>query len=283
MDEHRGHPFDRSGLEPHEREALERLDRLRPPPPSAEARSRTRNVFVEGEADGAGETPRRAPGAPPPRRHAWIAAAAGVAAVVALLVYGYLPDDSWSVGGVKGPPEAEREAETFEVVEGRALEAGSFHVQEETELEIHLDDLILRTLGETRFELPPPPGRWLGRARTLELTEGEIYGSSGEQPLDFELELRTPEATARLVGTTFAVFRTEEATCFCLYRGGLEIHAIGRDETIELPVGKRIFVYKDGREPSIEPLDQGETMKLRMIDDVAREPAPSPPEDGGGS
>ena len=40
-------------------------------------------------------------------------------------------------------------------------------------------------------------------------------------------------------------------------------------ETFQLPVGNRVFIYKDGRPPEFGPLDAGETMKLQMIDDSA--------------
>jgi ferric-dicitrate binding protein FerR (iron transport regulator) len=99
---------------------------------------------------------------------------------------------------------------------------------------------------------------------------GEIFGSSGEGGLDFTLQLVTPEATALLRGTTFAVFRTGDATCFCLFRGSLEIRAVGSDEILDIEEGQRIFIYRDGREASVEPLDAREIMKLQMIDDAAR-------------
>ena len=73
------------------------------------------------------------------------------------------------------------------------------------------------------------------------------------------------------MGTTFAVFRLDDATCFCLFEGELCIGtADGRP--VDLPEGKRVFIYADGRAPSVEDLPAEETMKLQMIYDATHAP-----------
>lgn len=238
-----------------DREALEAL-RAVPTHPSSAARARAREAFVRA--------PRRR------RRRPWLAAAAAVAAMLVLWT-GTRPDGPWIVRAVDGPPVITRHGVDLDLDVGERFVAGAITTGDSTEIEIERGALHLRVRPGTDARIPAPPGRWFSRERSITVTRGEVFGSSGTAGPGFPLVLRTPEATARLTGTTFAVFRTDDATCFCLYRGGLEVTPHG-SAPIELPVGRRIFVYDDGRPPSIEPLDAGETMKLRMIDDAARRP-----------
>lgn len=237
--------------------------------PSDAARERARAAFLEapGEQDGA---PRRAPA---PRRRRWMAtvAAAAMIAVLAVLWFGSTPSETWRVLGVSGPMQVTLDGTAVELPTGTLLDGGSFVVGDSTEVELGWGKLRLRLRPGTEVTVPAAPGRWFGRRRVLHLTAGEAYGSSGLAGVGFDLRLQTPEAEARLLGTTFAVFRTGDATCFCLYRGGLEVTPRG-SESFELPVQRRVYIYDDGRPPSIEELDAGETMKLRMVDDAALAP-----------
>ena len=285
---------EREDLRPEDRQALEHLDALRAasmPRASDAARARARAAFVEGAVDrpsASVATPSRAdaPSGPestrpvPPRSVvptprgnpvAAIAVAACLLAMLGLSWYGATPERPWRVHGIDGPAQLRLDGRAIDLAVGDALFSGQCVVGDSTEIELVWGDLHLRLRPGTKLRLPAPPGRWFARKRTLELTAGEAYGSSGAGGPGFDLRLRTPEAHARLLGTTFAVFRLEDATCFCLYRGGLEVTPRG-GEPFELPVERRVFVYDDGRPPSIEPLDAGERMKLRMVDDAATAP-----------
>lgn len=222
--------------------------------PSDVARARARSAFV----------------APTSRRAGIAPQLYAAAAVLVLFVVGFgsLPTTEWTLSNVDGPSDASRGLAPLALEVGEDFTAGRLTTGPETEIELARGPLLLRVRPGTDALIPTPPGRWFGRTRTIDVTRGEVFGSSGDAGPGFELVLRTPEATARLTGTTFAVFRTDEATCFCLYRGGIDVTP--RDgSTLSLPVGHRVFVYDDGRPPRIEPLDAGETMKLRMIDDAA--------------
>jgi ferric-dicitrate binding protein FerR (iron transport regulator) len=128
----------------------------------------------------------------------------------------------------------------------------------------------------TALELPRPPGRWFGRDRELTLTAGEIYGTSGGRTLDFDLTFATGELQAQLTGTTFAVFRTDTASCVCLWEGGIAVTPlVGPAETIDLEVKRRVWVFKDGRAPAILPLSDMEVMKLQMIHEAGLAEAPT--------
>ena len=83
-------------------------------------------------------------------------------------------------------------------------------------------------------------------------------------PLGYRIRLETPEASATLTGTTFAVFRTEDATCFCLWDGELAIRTAQGDD-VTLPAGRRVFVYADGRDPEEQALTDMERGKLSMM------------------
>jgi ferric-dicitrate binding protein FerR (iron transport regulator) len=192
-------------------------------------------------------------------------------AALAVLWFGSTPSETWRVLGVSGPMQVTLDGDEVDLPAGTLLDGGSFVVGDSTEVELEWGALRLRLRPGTEVTVPAPPGRWFGRKRALHLTAGEAYGSSGLAGVGFDLRLQTPEAEARLLGTTFAVFRTADATCFCLYRGGLEVTPRG-GESFELPVQRRVYIYDDGRAPSIEALDAGETMKLRMVDDAALAP-----------
>jgi len=117
-------------------------------------------------------------------------------------------------------------------------------------------------------QLPRGPGRWLNRSMSLEVEAGEVFGTTGGELPGYQVVLATPEAEATLTGTTFAAFRTEEHSCFCLYEGGLRVEIEGDGVTEHMDEGRRIFIYRDGREHSLEPLSDMEIMKLQMIRDA---------------
>jgi ferric-dicitrate binding protein FerR (iron transport regulator) len=201
-----------------------------------------------------------------------LAAALGILAV---FLYGWQPEASWVVldtveeGGitVDGKPLAV----------GDSFTGGDIVVAAGSELELQLgEDLRVRLLSGTSLELPQGPGRWFGRSRKLELQRGEIFGTSGSGELGFDLAFVTGELSARLTGTTFAVFRTDEASCVCLWVGGIDVTALGTGEVITLEPQSRVWIYRDGRAPEVMPLSDMETMKLQMIDEAG---LANPPQD----
>ncbi len=164
-------------------------------------------------------------------------------------------------------------ADTME--SGSQLAAGLVATGPESELEVQLgDQLRFRLVPGTSLSLPKPPGRWFGRDRRLTLTAGEIYGTSGGRNLDFGLLFTTEELQASLTGTTFAVFRTDSASCVCLWQGGIAVTpVIGAATPIILQPEQRVWIYKDGRPPELKPLSDMERMKLQMIHDAGLAPA----------
>ncbi len=205
------------------------------------------------------------------RGSVWTAVAAA-AAVVALLIYGAMPNGHWIVTQAEPASAISIVGHTPEL--GQTFAGGSVQTAADCEFELTLDGIMrMRFRPDTQAEVPSTPARWFNRDRELLVEAGEVFGTT-DGPLGFSFRLRTPEATADLVGTTFAVIRNAEATCFCLYEGSIEFTPLATGQAATLPVGKRVTIYRDGRPALIEPIDGGEQMKLQMIQDAGTGIAP---------
>jgi len=196
--------------------------------------------------------------------------AAAIAALLAVMAYGSMPRADWVITAVHEPDGIVVDGETPEI--GAALRRAEIRTSQTGELEVGFEDrLRLRFVGGAQARLPKGPGRWFLTGRTIVLQQGEVFGSTGGEPLDFTLRFQTEIAMAALSGTTFAAIRLEDATCFCLYTGALEIIQSIDGERVELPAGQRVFLYDDGRPPEFAPLDQREQMKLQMMHQQGQE------------
>jgi len=254
MSEHENRP----PLDEHE---LVRLAGATPvAPASAAARERARRAFLTGLA------PRRRPD---PVAYVPLAIAAGL---LALVMWGMQPEERWTVLAATQPGATIGGAPA---APGAQFVAGVVATDEGAELDVQLGErLRVRLDRASRAELPRGPGRWLAGSRRLAVERGEIFGTTQGEPLGFPLTLVTPEAEARILGTTFAVTRTELGPCFCLYDGELEVTARGR--SLRVPEGKRVQVYVDGRAPEVVDLTDRETMKLQMIREAGLAPPSEP-------
>lgn len=272
---------------PEELRALEALASLPRPQPTVVARERARAAFL-AEAPTAGEQPAggepSGPQRPPRRSRSWLAlplaAVLGGACLLAAW-YGLQSDTEWLVTDVVAP--AGIETATPALAQGSEVQAGTLTTGAESELELQLgQELRFRMLPGSQIELPAPPGRWFARTRTLRLEKGEIYGTTGGQELSFPLQFETLEVTAQLTGTTFAVFRTAEGTCVCLWTGRVEVTPRDTGQAMSLAPETKFYVYNDGRPSEVQPIDDMERMKLSMMHDggiIPRRtsPAGSPP------
>lgn len=195
--------------------------------------------------------------------------AAAVLGAVLVGWFGFSPQEQWVVLDVVDP-EGISIPVADQLVAGLTVPAGPVATGPGSELEVQLGSrLRLRMLPGSELNLPRPPGRWFGRNRRLILNAGEFYGTSGGQQLGFDLVFATAELEARLTGTTFAVFRTPEASCVCLWQGGIVVRPlVGPDQRITLEQEQRVWVYKDGRQPELLPLSGMEQMKLQMTHDA---------------
>jgi ferric-dicitrate binding protein FerR (iron transport regulator) len=250
-----------------ERAALEALKRLPHPSASGEVREKARAAFVRGETP-PGSLSAVSPG---PRRRARrlipLAVAAAVVIALALFSYGNRSTHEWYVTDVVEPSGVRAGEAHLET--GTRLASGVVSTEEGSELEIQLgDQLRFRMLPGTAIELPKPPGRWFGRSRTIRLTDGEIYGTTGGQGLAFDLRIETSEAVAEILGTTFAVLKLDVGTCVCLWTGGVTVTPVAGGDAVRLPDEMKYYVYNDGRPGKMEPIDPMERMKLSMTHDA---------------
>ena len=185
---------------------------------SSEARQRARAAFMAGAVQDGATQAEAPPKHTEKRRSRWaamlMAAALGVLAVVFL--YGWQSPDQWVVLDAVEAGGIAVEGRTVAV--GESFGSGSVAVAAGSELELQLGhSLRVRLLAGTELELPSGPGRWFGIDRTLKLDNGEIFGTTGGQKLGFNLAFVTDELSARMTGTTFAVFRTDTTSCVCLW------------------------------------------------------------------
>lgn len=253
---------------PDAQKALTALARLPRSQASETARERARLAFQHGVAPAVGRPAVRRPS----RRWMGLLMAAALG-VLAVFIVGSMPTEEWVVLDIVNPDAVVAPSDGTLAV-GMQLAAGRVVTGPESEMEVQLgSSLRFRMMPGTALELPRPPGRWFGRSRRLPLTSGEIYGTTGGRKLGFDLAFESDELRANLVGTTFALFRTDEASCVCLWEGGIVVTPlVGSEAAITLDPQQRVWVYKDGRQPEILPLSDMERMKLQMTQDAGIAP-----------
>ncbi len=244
------------------------IDRLRAEPgetAGVEARERARLAFRQGEGRPLDLKPRLSVY----QRWGGVLAAAAILLLI-LIQYGIQPADTWRVTDVVNPDGVT--GFDSPVTTGLTLNSGTVVTGPESEIELQIgQDLQIRLIPGSVVELPSGPGRWFGKARTLRLEAGEVFGTSAGEKLGWSLTLAGREAEAELTGTTFAIFLRDDSTCFCLFEGGLRVTVLATGESLDLPVGQRVWVYEDGR-TDMGPLDDWETMKLQMSRDRGIQP-----------
>ncbi|MGH2569729.1 MAG: hypothetical protein ACRDGR_00800 [bacterium] len=195
-------------------------------------------------------------------RFAPLAAAVGL---LALVIWGLQPEDRWTVLAASGPGAT---VAHLPAAPGLAFRGGVVAAGERGAMDLQLGDrLRIRLHPGSRADLPRGPGRWFGGVRRLAVHGGEMFGTTRPGPLGFDLTLVTPEAQARVLGTTFGVTRNALGPCFCLLDGELEITTRGRD-TVDVPRQKRAQVYADGRAPQVVELTEAERANLRTVRDA---------------
>lgn len=119
--------------------------------------------------------------------------------------------------------------------------------------------------------LPANPGRWFARDVSGEVLAGEVRVNTGERFQGATLELTTPMAALRVVGTTFAVIQEPDFICVCVFEGTVEL---GREfEYMDrVPEGHRRVLYSDpDRSRLTTEIDARERMKLDMLNDQTRD------------
>lgn len=234
---------------PEEARARDALRALPRPAADPAFRARLRADFVSGRIG------QRVTLALPQRRAIWAWVLGPVVAVfVAVAVPSANHGPAWRVATIEGsgmvvvdqrPVPAQRADDLR-----RALHPGArLSTVGPVTLELVSErSLMLQIASGTDLTLPEPPPRWFGRVTRAAVTSGEIRITSGPAFRGARLTVTTPEAHVEVTGTTLAVICEPAGTCVCVLEGAVMMGPSGG--TMEpVPEGRRMFVFRDGRDP----------------------------------
>jgi ferric-dicitrate binding protein FerR (iron transport regulator) len=243
------------------------------PPPRADAtfRERLKADFTSGriaEHEPRGSRPWYARAARPA---ALAAAAALVLTLAGLLNRG----PAWEVTGSSGEGSVQVDGvpvplSDLDAIRKRTRPGAEVQVPAGGEVTITAaGTLAILLTGGTEMTVPPRAGRWLGRDAEIYVRAGEIRITTGPGFAGARLTVHTPDALARVTGTTLAVIVAPEGTCVCVLEGTAEL---GPSEASlsPVPAGMRLQLYRDGTPPLLEPIRDMERMKLDMFLEFAR-------------
>ena len=211
------------------------------------------------------------------RRLAWRLALAP-AALALLAVAAWMADrgPGWSVMAVQGEGTAMVDGAPVPLASreelGRRLRPGArLTVPAGAEVELaSLSGVVVQVTAGTEFTLPDTPGRWLRGRVTGAVRHGEVRVTTGPAFAGALLRLDTPEAVVEVTGTTLAVICEPAGTCVCVYDGVVRVGP-GGTGMVSVPIGRRRFVFNDGRPPESAEIRPAENVKLAMFRDGRRE------------
>jgi hypothetical protein len=157
-----------------------------------------------------------------------------------LYLYGSWPVARWYAMSITRPDDII--APIDEALTTGRIEPGDYATGEGSKLVVQLGEgLRLQLEPGTSIELPPGPGRWFGKKRTIVLGEGEVLGVMAGADLTASLAIETREARvtfegASFAGAAFAVSRQLDTTCVMLERGDVSAHVVlDRDKEEKMP------------------------------------------------
>lgn len=245
------------------------------PPAQADAafRARLAREFAAGEIR---PRLRLAPVPVHRRTEFWLGGAALAAAAAALIVAFLNPAPAWhvvesrgtgavTVAGASAPVDLADRAGL-----DRALaRSGRLSVPESGELTLASDGVLaLRFTPGTTASLPTAPARWFGRSREITVEQGELFVTTRPRFRGATLDVRTREASVRVVGTTFAVLAHDDGTCVCVMDGVVQVTPVGGPMEV-VPPGRRCFVFRDGRPTERAPILETSEQTLGDLERVA--------------
>jgi ferric-dicitrate binding protein FerR (iron transport regulator) len=260
---------------------------LSEPPARAAFRDRLSREFVAGTLASPGHPahaaprvleaasrPTRTPATLGPRRSwreivlRWGLPAAAAAAVAAVSALNH--GEAWRVAGASG--------EGIAVVDGRpvplqhtaelaaALRGGTrVRIPSGCTLEIESPGALrIELTAETDATVPATPGRWFGRRVSSEIQAGECRITTGPRFRGAQLAIATPSAHVEVTGTTLAVILDPQGTCVCVHEGTVRVGR-DRDDMVDVPAGRRRFVYNDERPSEMGDIRDNEVPELERL------------------
>jgi|GEM_PF-1963931 len=241
------------------------------PPPTATTASATDDKTSAGGPHDRAVDDDRIVSLNPRRPNRFMPLAFAAAIVLMFFGYGAQAPHPWRLTAVSDP-DGDLAGNTDRSV-GSILTAGELHTPEHGSFELTLgSSLRLRMAPCSGIVLPDAPRRWNPETMTIAVEHGELFGSTGGEKLPAAINLVTNVLSARITGTTFAVFRIPEATCVCLLEGSVQITpSVGNATPIDVPVESKVLIFNDGRPHEIVPIDGMERSKLQMLLDRAKQ------------
>ncbi len=263
-------------------------------------RAELRARFVAGTIEAPVEASAAAPRVPVAARRPRVlrpwAAGLAAAALLAIVVFAWLPrPDSaqapaWTV--IAATADSTAAAGAMARIDGRdialaALPTTTIAPGARVELpagvamELRLaGTLALETAPGTAFTVPTA-----GDSRRASVEHGEVRYVTGPSFAGTHLTVDSPEARVEVTGTTFVVIAAPQMTCVCVGEGTVHVTARGNASADsvggtamvnDITAGHRRELYPDGTMSNELPVHVHEAMKMQMLRDRMRE-APATP------
>lgn len=245
-------------LTPAERATRDAVRGLSHPRPDDAFRARLRHEFVSGRIG-------RRRGFPAPQpwflRAPLLAPVAAGLVCVALLAANRGPD--WRLVATAGAGRVVVDGVEFAPgdragIAARIGRGARVTVQGATTLDLVAPGVAAVTLSPgADMTLSSAPNRFWWRGMSAQLAAGHVYFSTGRTFAGAHLDVRTPHATVRAVGTSFAVLCEPTGTCVCVMQGHVTVG--GRDAVpgvgTVVPHGMRRVVHADQAAETLPILD----------------------------
>jgi len=125
---------------------------------------------------------------------------------------------------------------------------GRVRVEGAVTLDLTAPGVVAVSLGpDADLSLPAAPNRLWRRGMLARLESGDAYFTTGQAFRGAHLDVHTPEASVRAMGTAFAVLRHSFGTCVCVMEGHVHVaHAGSPAETgVDVPEGMRRVINTD--------------------------------------
>jgi ferric-dicitrate binding protein FerR (iron transport regulator) len=244
--------------------AREALRQTQSPQPDPAFRTRLREEFISGRLSERKVFAIRKQWFSRPAARVVLAAAASVAIIVGALMN---RGPAWVIMSSSGTGMVQVDGdavpiERLEELRDRIRPGAEVTIPERGRLELMAKrTLLLELTPGTRFTLPPPPARWLGRDVELYARSGILRATTGPGFPGARLMIRSPEAEIHVIGTTFTVILEPTGTCVCVLEGTAEVGPRG-GAMMSVASGHRGYVFRNGQPPVVAAIRPSELIEL---------------------